>query len=283
MRGLFLALALLAAPVHGAPGVQWLTDLDSAVAQAKAGQKDILVDLYAEWCGWCKVLEREVFSTPAFAAFARDYVLLRVDTEDGAAGTALYQRFGAVSLPTTLIIDARLALIGGIAGYHPTDEFLAQARLQLDRHREYVARLEQALATGDTVTRRAAAAEARRRSDTARALPLLEKLATADKGGELEVDLPRDLLDLADAYRVEKRWDDAARVAQTAREQAGPHAGLRERADILLAAIAQERGDCTSAKVALESFLRDHPRSAFAGQAARQLSTIQQDRSGRCA
>ena len=286
-----LLLVLLGSPAAAsaapaAPPQEWLTDLPQAVRRAESGGKRILVDLYAEWCTWCRVLEKEVFQSEPFREFARDYVLLRVDTEDRGQGTSLYLRFGGVSLPTTLIIDTRLALVAAVEGYLPTPQFLRRVERELKRHDEYLARFASASLPGaDRKMRRQAALEARQRADGARAVPLLEKLVAADKGGELETDLLQDLIDLADAYRIDRRFDEAVGAARRARTQAvaAKDHRLQERADILIASIAQERGDCPSAKLALETFLRDYPRSSFSGHAQRVLKAIAQDRSGRCA
>ncbi len=79
-----LALLLLLPPA--AEAENWRTEIGPALAEAKAGNKLLLVDLYAEWCGWCKELERQVFSTKRFQDYTKQFVLLRVDTDDRRRG-----------------------------------------------------------------------------------------------------------------------------------------------------------------------------------------------------
>jgi thiol-disulfide isomerase/thioredoxin len=78
MRILTLCLALLLPAAAQEPA--WLTDLAQAKAAAVAQNKKILADFTgSDWCPYCVLLNKEVFSTPAFAGLAKDYVLLKLD------------------------------------------------------------------------------------------------------------------------------------------------------------------------------------------------------------
>src|SRR5690349_18588878 len=41
--------------------VQWL-DFESGFAKAKKEHKILLVDVYTDWCGYCKVMDRETYT-----------------------------------------------------------------------------------------------------------------------------------------------------------------------------------------------------------------------------
>ena len=97
-RQLFAASALvlatlapavaLAAPEPVGALAAWHSRTEEAFAEARKNGKPVLVDLYARWCGWCKTMEREVFSQEKFQSYAERFVLLRVDVEDGASGAS---------------------------------------------------------------------------------------------------------------------------------------------------------------------------------------------------
>ena len=61
--------------------VTWLTDYNSALTQARAEGKLVLINFTgSDWCGWCMKLKAEVFDKPEFVAFANaNLVLLEVD------------------------------------------------------------------------------------------------------------------------------------------------------------------------------------------------------------
>jgi thiol:disulfide interchange protein DsbD len=107
-RGLGLALL----PGAGSPAQEaaaappgWLEqDLETALARAKASGKPVLVDIYAEWCGECKELDRRTWPDPQVAAWIRDHaVAVRIDTD--RARKDLAPRLRILSYPTVLLLD----------------------------------------------------------------------------------------------------------------------------------------------------------------------------------
>src|SRR3954468_8428901 len=63
----------------------WTDNLEAAKAQAKKENKKILLDFTgSDWCGWCKKLDSEVFSTSEFKDYAaKNLVLVEVDFPHG--------------------------------------------------------------------------------------------------------------------------------------------------------------------------------------------------------
>src|SRR5262245_42975130 len=52
--------------------VHWMTDAAAAQAKAKTEKKLVMLDFTgSDWCGWCIKLNKEVFSTPEFAEYAK--------------------------------------------------------------------------------------------------------------------------------------------------------------------------------------------------------------------
>jgi len=64
-----------------ATGLQWLTDLPQAQAQARDENKLVLLDFTgSDWCGWCMKLDEDTFSRPEFADYAsKNLVLVQLD------------------------------------------------------------------------------------------------------------------------------------------------------------------------------------------------------------
>ncbi|WP_417704522.1 protein-disulfide reductase DsbD [Pseudomonas sp.] len=70
------------------------TELDAALAAAKAAGQPLLLDWYADWCISCKVIEREVFGNAEVGSKLAGWHLIRFDiTESNAAQRALLDRY----------------------------------------------------------------------------------------------------------------------------------------------------------------------------------------------
>ncbi|MEM9887977.1 MAG: DUF255 domain-containing protein [Bacteroidota bacterium] len=51
--------------------IKWYT-WEEAVELNKENPKKIVVDLYTDWCGWCKVMDKKTFSNAAVAAYINE-------------------------------------------------------------------------------------------------------------------------------------------------------------------------------------------------------------------
>ena len=126
--GLVAALALFRA---GAEDLQWLTDVPKAQAKAKAEKKMVMLDFTgSDWCGWCIKLNREVFSKPEFAKYAKDnLILVEVDfprqkkqtEEQKKANQALQQKYQIQGYPTIIVLDGE-GKQSGQTGYKPSPQ-----------------------------------------------------------------------------------------------------------------------------------------------------------------
>ena len=127
MKKLILTLMLLAA-VAARAELTWLTDLDEAKKVATKENKKLLVDFTgSDWCGYCIKLHKEVFDTPEFEKFAKDYVLVELDfpkrKEQPAAekskNQAAQKKYGVNGFPTVLIMSAGGTVLKRASGYAP--------------------------------------------------------------------------------------------------------------------------------------------------------------------
>ena len=65
------------ARVDGAEPGEWTHDWDAATAAAKKDGKPVFVNFTgSDWCGWCKLLKRQVFTQSEWGAWASNHVYL---------------------------------------------------------------------------------------------------------------------------------------------------------------------------------------------------------------
>lgn len=62
-----------------AVGVQWESSVEKAFARAKREGKPIFIDVYADWCGYCKTLKKEIYPKKEVQAELSRFVLLSLD------------------------------------------------------------------------------------------------------------------------------------------------------------------------------------------------------------
>lgn len=110
-----MALWCLVPADKAAAEVQWTDDFDKAKATAKAQNRFMLLDFTgSDWCGWCIKLNKEVFSTKEFEAYA-DSKLVCVEVDFPARkkisnkiqkqNMDLQAAYGVKGYPTIILLD----------------------------------------------------------------------------------------------------------------------------------------------------------------------------------
>ncbi len=149
MKQLLLAITLLVSINLSAQEVQWLS-WDEAVnlAKTETNPKKLFVDVYTDWCGWCKKMDKDTFQNPEVAAYmAENFYMVKMDAEgkepieyDGKTfkfvpqgrrgyhelAAALLQ--GKMSYPTVIFLDEELKMLSPVPGYQKVEPFMQIAR-----------------------------------------------------------------------------------------------------------------------------------------------------------
>lgn len=88
----------------GAPSssqIVWEPSLAEAQRKAADSGKPLVVDVGAEWCGWCKKLDKDTWPSPDVTAFTGDFVWVKVDDDRDKSMSNKYKIQG---LPTILVL-----------------------------------------------------------------------------------------------------------------------------------------------------------------------------------
>jgi thiol:disulfide interchange protein len=97
--------------------ISWERSLRSALKTASNENKAIVVDVYADWCGWCKRMDKTVYSDPRVAALGSEVVFLKLNAEDRGEGQQFARQNGVHGFPTTIILDRRGSVLNKTTGY----------------------------------------------------------------------------------------------------------------------------------------------------------------------
>ena len=117
--------------------IQSPADLDRELIKAKAENKLLLLDFYADWCISCKEMELNTFSNPEVSKELERFVLLQADvTKNTSDNQALLKRFDLFGPPGILLFDPNTqAEIKNqrIVGYMPPERFLQRLQKALEK------------------------------------------------------------------------------------------------------------------------------------------------------
>ena len=126
----------------GASPVKWMT-FEQAVERTKNEKRKIFRDVYTDWCGWCKVMDKNTFADPTVAKLLNEkFYPVKFDAEQTADvvfnGTTFkfvpYGNKGThqlaaallnnqLSYPTVTFLEEDFTAVYPIPGYRKPEEF----------------------------------------------------------------------------------------------------------------------------------------------------------------
>jgi len=107
-------------PTVALTSIRWQKDLDMALSMARANHGKVVVDIYTDWCGWCKKMDQTIYTDPKVVALSNKHVFLKLNAEDGGQGQRFASRMDVDGYPTTIILDENGRSLNSIAGYPPS-------------------------------------------------------------------------------------------------------------------------------------------------------------------
>jgi thioredoxin-like negative regulator of GroEL len=123
-------VALLLAPAVGAKppaakaakAIKWESSFAAAVSKAKATRKPIMIDFWAEWCGYCHQLDRTTYKHPDVVRLAQDFISVKVNTEGSESEVGVAVAYLVRTLPTMVFLSPEgrpfMRLNGFVPGVH---------------------------------------------------------------------------------------------------------------------------------------------------------------------
>ncbi len=111
------------------PSMAWFGgSFAQALESARIQKRQVFLDMYADWCGPCKRMEREVFPKPEVRSFLeKHFVSIKRDGMRGE-GQFLAKRYNCVTYPCMLVIDTKGREVGRLTRFTLPQPFVQQLR-----------------------------------------------------------------------------------------------------------------------------------------------------------
>lgn len=147
---LLAIVALSAVPARPAgaaptPALAWRA-WDPGLEEARVSGRPVLVNVYTDWCGWCRRMKADVYSRAEIRRYLDSHfvtVTLNAEGADPAryegrsyTSRSLAARFGVKSYPTTIFLRPDGAHLVNVPGYVESADFMKVLRFIGDGHME---------------------------------------------------------------------------------------------------------------------------------------------------
>lgn len=144
-----LLLLSLAAITNAQEKIQWMSIEEAyALTLTESTPKKIFIDVYTDWCGWCKRMDKATFQNPEVAAYMNEhYYNVKFDAEQKESIEILGNTFefvpqgnrgyhelaaallnGKMSYPTVIFMNGKFEMLSPVPGYQEAGPFMNIAK-----------------------------------------------------------------------------------------------------------------------------------------------------------
>ena len=144
-KTLIIALfALMGMSAMAQEKIQWMS-FEDAVERCAKEPKMVFIDVYTDWCGWCKRMDQSTFANPVIAKYMNEHFyavkfdaerqdtlffqgkqfvgVMRPDGRKGSHQLAHALLKGKMSYPSYVIMNEEMKIIQVIGGYQDAKNF----------------------------------------------------------------------------------------------------------------------------------------------------------------
>ncbi len=135
---LALAFIIVSNSFKPADEIKWM-GFDEGYAMAKKKKKIMLIDVYTDWCGWCKRMDKDAYAKSEVAALVdKDFVAIKFNPELNASYTFEGKQYSGSALagalsdnklnsyPTTIFVQPKTKTKKMIVGYRNALQMTAE-------------------------------------------------------------------------------------------------------------------------------------------------------------
>lgn len=133
VTGLVILSLVAHSGIAGGPSsLTWRT-FDAGMAEAQRSNKKVLIDVYTDWCGWCKKMDASTYTDKSLTDYLnRHYVVIKMNAERSTTVTyrgreyserELAASFGVTGYPATVFLTSSGDPITLYPGYAEAKDF----------------------------------------------------------------------------------------------------------------------------------------------------------------
>ncbi|MEZ6032723.1 MAG: thioredoxin domain-containing protein [Planctomycetaceae bacterium] len=120
--GVCLAAVVVMCPGSEAAEIPWSTDIEQSLQHAAANNQLVLMEFTADWCVFCKKMEKNTFTNANVAQrISRNFVAVRVDADQNKE---LVKDLGIKGLPAILVVSPDLKVVERISGFQTAEALI---------------------------------------------------------------------------------------------------------------------------------------------------------------
>ncbi|MDF9798542.1 thioredoxin-related protein [Catalinimonas alkaloidigena] len=132
---LFLVSSFTEPPKESKPtkGINWVT-IEEAQELSKENPKKVIMDVYTDWCGWCKKMDKTTFADEKVVEYVNEnFYAVKFDAEANKSFAFKGQEFTnpqftkalrVSGYPTVVFFAEDFSKFQPVSGYRQADEFL---------------------------------------------------------------------------------------------------------------------------------------------------------------
>ncbi|MCD6116910.1 thioredoxin family protein [bacterium] len=110
-------------------GIEWITNIDSALVIAAQENKPIMIDFTATWCPPCRRMEDSTFSDARVIDKFKSFITVRIDVDKQQDVAIKYNsnanKYGGIGIPNYLFLDKEGKELKHPIGFRAPKAFLA--------------------------------------------------------------------------------------------------------------------------------------------------------------